>query len=739
MDKSPAINGVTGTSILAVMSAIYTLLRTRENKFQEEKKQPVSTGIKNLSNITIKGNLRQTKEVYEKLNDETKNIIAREVKDGKTDTTEQVAERLSNDETFLNSLSSGSLFNNSFVSNVLSEQERRRNMTADEEQKKAEQEEIDFEQFEKETLAEQERKEIKLARNMTAITSGGVFDEEIKAREAKIKTDKEKKDADIREKRAIKAREKASQNPTTKDLLSGIAQEVKGARRNISDVSEQVTGVDTNVQELKVDIKQIMSSIQQDPRLKTIETKIRKQLEKKNINNYEGVRALKPNDINKIIATIPASFRSLLAPAVEGLMGNELNLNQVIAGLVGLSVAVIPAGSLLMGMTANVALGVIFETFDIDMNNILTQPEQKEREDKTQNLSLPPPTPGVTVPITLSDQILDSPALDNSAFGQFVQLYDMAKMGITQGIEASGLRRPTQDEIKRGALAGGAGAVVTAGASTGSYMGALSGGIPGLIGGAVAGGLTAGVAESLSRLIERKLNEGGVEITSERKKQIKQIVQIVPPAAIGGYLGYTPSGSEVIGTGVTSGAGITERKLIATPDVIAQTQVVEVQKPSGYKVWQPKSISPTTDILDVPKQEKYADDLEFIAFNYIAPGTEGGYGDTNTNPLKRSQATADAIRFTDAGVYVPYLLWNKINDTNDMKPERLEQLALGAELPPMEFMEQDNETTFEEVANIQFPNGENTAIEFLSPYADFSNVENFWMSNPTNVLFTVNP
>jgi hypothetical protein len=269
-------------------------------------------------------------------------------------------------------------------------------------------------------------------------------------------------------------------------------------------------------------------------------------------------------------------------------------------------------------------------------------------------------------------------------------------------------------------------------------MTGLSSALSGAFVGGVAGGLTAGNMQRLSIAIEGRLADAGVDITPERREQIRRVVQVVPPSLIGAYLGYNPTNEEPMGTGIITGGGITERKLIASPDVISQTQAQETQSGGSNKIWQPKTISPTTDILNESKQEKYADDVEFIAFNYIAPTSEGGYGTVDTNPLKRSQATADALRYTDSGVYVPYLLWNQVNNTNDMKPQQLEKLALGVELPPMEFIAQDNEETFEEVALRQFPNNELMAIEFLSPYADFSNVENFWMTNPDNMLFTIN-
>jgi hypothetical protein len=561
---------------------------------------------------------------------------------------------------------------------------------------------------------------------------------------------KKKTIGEIRRKGAEKKRAAVPKKPTTAQRIEDLKAEVLSSAeqsrlRNVS-IAEDIRQVGAGVQEIKDTIKMIQS----DPQLRTIERKIRTRLTRNDVNNFEGIGGINKADIKSIIDTIPEAYRGILGPAVNGLLGDDLNLNQVVAGLVGIGVSV-SSGSLMAGSVARTTIPQILDAFNIDLNDILIGPpeekqKEKEREIKTTpSIGAPPgssapplgPPPG-SAALRLTDNIRDYTALDQSVLSQFIQLYDLTRTAIGQGLDYSGARQPTEDEIRRGVLAGGLSGVASAGLSSGSAMTAVSSVIPGAFVGGVAAGLTAGNMQRLSLAIESKLSDAGVDITPERREQIRRVVQIVPPSIVGAYLGYNPTNSEPIGTGIVTGGGITERKLIATPGVIEQTQVQENQQKSGNKIWQPKSISPTTDILNESKQERYADDVEFIAFNYIAPTSEGGYGTVDTNPLKRSQATADALRYTDAGVYVPYLLWNQINNTNEMKPKQLEKLALGVELPPMEFIAQDNEETFEEVARLQFPNNELMAIEFLSPYADFSNVENFWMTNPDNMLFTIN-
>ena len=290
------------------------------------------------------------------------------------------------------------------------------------------------------------------------------------------------------------------------------------------------------------------------------------------------------------------------------------------------------------------------------------------------------------------------------------------------------------ESIAEGARIGLASGAVSAGLSTGSAMGAVSGAVPG----ALAGAGVAGVTSQLSPMLAERLANS--RLSARAQARIMALAKVLPPSILALYMGYTPSGKveDVIGRGTTSGAGITEQKITVTPDVLAATKAQLDQDPSGNKVWQPKAITPTTDILDESKQERYADDVEWLAFQYIPPTSEGAQGTVDTNPLKYQQLLESNIRYTDAGVYVPYVTWNKINDANNITDKRLRTMALGPELPPMKFETFDNNTTFENVAKWQYVNGENTAVEFRSPYSDFSNVENSWWTNETSELYTIN-
>jgi hypothetical protein len=57
----------------------------------------------------------------------------------------------------------------------------------------------------------------------------------------------------------------------------------------------------------------------------------------------------------------------------------------------------------------------------------------------------------------------------------------------------------------------------------------------------------------------------------------------------------------------------------------------------------------------------------------------------------------------------------------------------------MEFIPASNETTWDTVARVQYPNNELNSIEFLDPYSSYSNTDNFWATNAQSNLYTINP
>lgn len=540
---------------------------------------------------------------------------------------------------------------------------------------------------------------------------------------------------------------------------SDIAKKVNVTQGIDTVLSNQQRGFDESKQrdtEILQSIDNIIEKIKTDPELKKLESKIRNELSTKNPGqtDFEGAPILNKKNIDRLLKTIPSQYRDFLSPAIQGLVGDNLNLNQVVAGLVGLAVSIAPGGSLISSAVAT-TISAIFDSYDIDLDKILLSeenPEEKQREVKVQQ---PPPSQSIVLDPNANmdllatsnynyDRSIEDEMAELDAKGNnplllgFNNLLGMARTAHATAV--SGLRKPTSREITTGATVGGMTSAVIGGLTSGSAMTAIGSISPGLLTGAVAGAIAPQLADQLSNLLEQKLISANVEITDNRRKQIHNIVRAVPPAIIGAYVGYNPNNNPPVGSGILSGAGVTESKLTVPQSVIDETQTELEQRGVKNKPWQPKAISPTTAILDVSRQELYADDLEFIAFNYIPPTSEGAQGTVNTNPLKYSQALADSIRYDGAGVYVPYLLWNEINDANEMSDKRITKLALGpVYLPDMVFMDQDNGTTFENEAEFQYVNGENTSIEFISPYSDFSDVKNFWQSNEDSILYTVNP
>ncbi len=460
--------------------------------------------------------------------------------------------------------------------------------------------------------------------------------------------------------------------------------------------TERNQAITQSLADIKLNTNQIMSGISENKQLNAIRERIDQKIDK-NKKSFKGLKIDKKT-AEELIKTIPKENRAILGPAIRGITGDTIDLNSAISGLVGLAVSAMATPT--AGAIVSPLINNILRASGVDLTSYLL----RSSSDGDDNDILP-----TNAPQTTPELMSRLDRLDN-----YVR----------------SLQRPTDTDVTRGIIGGALSTAATAVQTSGS-VGNL---FPGLMPGAIMGGAVSSIT---SPMIEEYFRERGARVDEQLRRKI-EMIKFLPPALIGAYLGYTAPGSDVIGTGVVSGAGITERKLIASPDVVQQTQVQETQQGGSNKIWQPKSIFPTTDILNESNQEKYADDVEFIAFNYIAPTSEGGYGTVDTNPLKRSQATAEALRFTDSGVSVPFLLWNQVNNANDMTPQQLEKLALGVELPPMEFMAQDNEETFEEVARLQYPNNELMAVEFLSPYSDFSNVDNFWMTNPDNMLFTIN-
>ena len=626
---------------------------------------------------------------------------------------------------------------------------------------------------------------------------------------------------------------KASERAKLEEAMSSVLKQ-----QQISTKKNITTGFEEMGQRLD-DINAILSS---RPELKQIHADVVQQLQRAGYDAKRSDMKLQGLGIDKkiveeLIKTIPENNRAILAPAVRSIAGGGgVNMNNVVAGLVGLGVSL--AGSPAIGTAITPILSGMMNTYGVDLNyyfldqyadgvdgeiidgtdeeeqpqpgkgkekekekeqkhsksmtgilsdeeelkinedvydvisgvveeaqpraspaikrnyiidSLLSLPETVKRSISTRHREHPLESPSeilrnVSADLELGEQPPQPrnmqydmpPPLDGVYVAQPVAPPPPYPMPPPRPVQPAPVRRTNPfagsgDAFVQGAGVGAVYGGVSAGISTGSAQGAISGILPGAIAGGIAG-LTS------EQLLRRYYRRQGIQITPALNRQIRAL-SVLPTAAVAAYLGYTPSGraEDVTGSGTISGAGITEKKISVVPEVLEKTQAQLEQEKGKVKVWEPKAIVPSTAILDESQQEKYIDDLEFIAFNYIPPTSEGAQGTVDTNPLKYQQLLESNIRYTDAGVYIPYITWNKINDANNMTPQQLKTKMLGPELPRMEFDRMDNENTFENVSRWQYVNNENTAIEFQSPYADFSNVENSWWSNEENILFTENP
>jgi len=282
---------------------------------------------------------------------------------------------------------------------------------------------------------------------------------------------------------------------------------------------------------------------------------------------------------------------------------------------------------------------------------------------------------------------------------------------------------PSRDELKEGAIGGVQGAIVPA-AVRGGPMGAVGSLGTGAVGGAA-------IASITSPMIRRYYEQQGYDMNDPLIKSYVNKITALPPLVAGAIIG-----AYGLGEGVFSGAGVTERKITVDPSVLAETKGVDQQEGKDPKKWATKAIMPTPDILDETRQEKFVSDLEFSMFNYVEPGSEGANGNIKTNPLKRSQFLTDQIRYMDAGISTPSMLYNVEFPTNSSQ-KQMETYKLGQTmLPEMEFLVDDNADTFTPIGRY-YPNNNDTAIEYLSPFANYSDVRNYWAINRKSHLYNL--
>jgi hypothetical protein len=278
-------------------------------------------------------------------------------------------------------------------------------------------------------------------------------------------------------------------------------------------------------------------------------------------------------------------------------------MNNVVAGLVGLGIS-LSAGNPALGSAATPIISGMLNTYGVDLNEyldvgqIIDEPisgilseeeEMKINEDVYDVISgvveeAQPQASSESKRNYIIDSLLSLPETIKRKISELRRrnpteppsqiLRDVsADYDSDEDLEAGGqppLRTTPYSGIAESVVQGaGTGALYggfASGVSTGSAQGAISGMIPGAIAGGIAG-LTS------EQLLRRYYRRQGIPMNPELNRKIKAL-SALPAAAVAAYLGYTPSGKveDVVGTGVTSGAGITEKKITVVPEVLEKTQ-----------------------------------------------------------------------------------------------------------------------------------------------------------------------
>ena len=281
----------------------------------------------------------------------------------------------------------------------------------------------------------------------------------------------------------------------------------------------------------------------------------------------------------------------------------------------------------------------------------------------------------------------------------------------------------TRLEAREGALSAATSAALTA-ASSGSAVAAVLSTIPAGLLGVAARGLT---RPQVSNLINYYESQQGRNLDEKTREKVQNTLELIPGAVVGG----------LVGRAAVSG-GISEQPIEVDEAIVAETQAKIDQEGRANKQWAPKQIAANPEILGASTQEMYADDIESSLFDYVTPTSEGANGTIKSNALKRSQFMNDQLRYFNSGVFVPYELFTKFTNQQD-----LDDLALGEKpiisLPEMKFERLNQQNTWDNVAKHQLVNAENQSVGLFDPYRNFSNVDNFWTNTRDSVLYTINP
>ena len=157
-----------------------------------------------------------------------------------------------------------------------------------------------------------------------------------------------------------------------------------------------------------------------------------------------------------------------------------------------------------------------------------------------------------------------------------------------------------------------------------------------------------------------KLVRGGIitEIEKEDSKSLRQrkLKSNIAKGAtlLAGTYGLSSLATENLTPLVYDTAKNIYNNIMETPI----TMPVETQAQSDQKIssatgtMRPRFIVPSRDSV-IPSMPKIrADDIQFSAFDYVPPGTEGGNGTARTNPLVLSQELEERLRYSNAGITI---------------------------------------------------------------------------------------
>lgn len=221
-------------------------------------------------------------------------------------------------------------------------------------------------------------------------------------------------------------------------------------------------------------------------------------------------------------------------------------------------------------------------------------------------------------------------------------------------------------------------------------------------------------------------------------------------------IGAGVAGVGAVGAGIASTLGgastIKESPIVLKNEELNQDQAQNIKEGKdkdeirrGAGLLKPKFIVPSVNIFNKTEQEQYVDDIEFAMFDFVQDDS-GGNDPTGTNPILRDQNLSKGLRYQNSGVTVNSLYGQNLPDNpKNMTQAMMDELFLGEPLLPTmkflfseEFYPQEFNLSEFEVNNYDV-NNELTAIEMLSPYAQFTNNQLLDQFIDTSILYGVVP